>query len=268
MENPYLILHKEFREAGAEVLVSSGQACVVYGIAAFSKDGDWIVREDERSCKAIRGVLARHGAVYRLGMPLAPAWLKLGMTSHFEFRGPDGFRMRTDFCSRPPRVPDVELMWKRAGRTEDVEVVDVQSLIQLKQTRRLRDYAIVGALAEVAGLDGGVPELALNYLQDYELLLQAVRTWPQDAAACSREAVRLLVAGQPRAEVVAAIAIEQDAKMQEDQARIESLRARMGGYARDFSKLRASWREKGTPLEEQHEQLTAGAQAVMEAASD
>ena len=42
MQNPYLKLHKEFRAAGAEVLISSGQACVVFGIAAFSKDGDWI----------------------------------------------------------------------------------------------------------------------------------------------------------------------------------------------------------------------------------
>jgi len=48
MENPYLILHQEFSRAGADVLLSSGQACVVFGIAAFSKDGDWIVRENRR----------------------------------------------------------------------------------------------------------------------------------------------------------------------------------------------------------------------------
>ncbi len=47
MENPYLALHREFRPAGAELLTGSGQACVVFGIAAFSKDGDWIIREDE-----------------------------------------------------------------------------------------------------------------------------------------------------------------------------------------------------------------------------
>ena len=37
MENPFLKLHKEFRNAGADVLLSSGQACVVFGIASFSK---------------------------------------------------------------------------------------------------------------------------------------------------------------------------------------------------------------------------------------
>jgi hypothetical protein len=53
MDNPYISLHEEFRAAGAEVLLSSGQACVMFGIAAFSKDGDWIVRETEASCSAV-----------------------------------------------------------------------------------------------------------------------------------------------------------------------------------------------------------------------
>jgi len=173
MKNPYIELHNEFRKAGADVLLSSGQACVVFGIAAFSKDGDWIVRETEVSCAAILDVLKQHGAQYRLGVPLHPAWLKLGLTSHFEFLTDSGFRMRTYFCSRPPRVHDLERMWKRAMRIENIDVIDVESLVQLKQTRRLRDYSIIGALAEVAGLEGNSPELALTYLQDYELLSRA-----------------------------------------------------------------------------------------------
>ena len=76
MENPYFNLHKEFSEAGAEVLISSGQACVLMGIAAFSKDGDWIIRERPDDCEAVIDVLARHGAVYRLGAPLDPRWLR------------------------------------------------------------------------------------------------------------------------------------------------------------------------------------------------
>jgi len=39
VNNPYQELHHEFVKAGAQVLLSSGQACVMYGIAAFSKDG-------------------------------------------------------------------------------------------------------------------------------------------------------------------------------------------------------------------------------------
>lgn len=264
MENPYLRLHGEFRAAGADVLLSSGQACVVFGIAAFSKDGDWIVRENSRSCAAVLRVLGAHGATYRLGVPLHPAWLRQGLTSHFEFQASNGIRMRTDFCSRPPRVPDVKQMWKQAVRTEDIDLVDVRSLVQLKLTRRLRDYAMVGALAEVAGLQGQAPDLALNYLQDYELLAKAVRKWPDDAAACAREAVQLLRAKAPRVGVVAAIAIEQDAKMQADRARIELLQRRFAPYAREFARLRMAWRRDRTPLQVQHTQLMAVAELLAE----
>jgi len=264
MENPYVILHGEFRAAGAELLLSSGQACVLFGIAAFSKDGDWIVRETEASCAAVLDVLRRHGAQYRLGAPLHPAWLRLGLTSHFEFQTEAGFRMRTDFCTRPPRVPDVERMWRRAIQIETIDVVDVESLVQLKQTRRQRDYAVVGALAEVAGLQEDAPELALNFLQDYTLLKQAVKRWPREAATCHREAVKRLLRDAPRSEVVAALAIEQDARMQEDERRIEDMQTRLGVYARDFARLRANWRKRGASLAEQHGELMSNARALLE----
>jgi hypothetical protein len=114
---------------------------------------------------------------------------------------------------------------------------------------------MIGALAEVAGLEGGVPELALGYLQDYDLLAQAVERWPEEARQCSRRAVRVLIEGRPRADVVSAIAIEQDEGVQADQARIDRMEAEYGDYARQFSRLRKSWRETGTPLHEQHRAL-------------
>jgi len=264
MKNPYIELHSEFRRAGADVLLSSGQACVVFGIAAFSKDGDWIVREADGSCNAILGVLKQHGAQYRLGVPLHPDWLKLGLTSHFEFLTDSGFRIRTDFCTRPPRVPDLERMWKRAMRIENIDVVDVESLVQLKQTRRLRDYSIIGALAEVAGLEGKSPELALTYLQDYELLSRAVRRWPVESAACSRSAVQLLLKNAARSEVVSALAIEQDDSMQEDQRRINQMQSLADDYVRDFASLRTEWRKTKAPLPEQHRQLMILARGILE----
>jgi len=264
MDNPYIVLHKEFKAAGAEVLLSSGQACVVFGIAAFSKDGDWVVRETEESCAAILGVLDRHGAQYRLGVPLHPDWLRLGLTSHFEFYTEAGFRMRTDFCTRPPRVPDIDRLWQRAIQIEDIDVVDVESLLQLKQTRRLRDYAMVGALAEVAGLQENAAELALSYLQDYSLLSQAVQRWPHEAPSCEREAVKKLLEGAARSEVVAALAIEQDARIQADERRIASMQIQLGAYARDFVRLRAAWRKSEPALAEQHRVLMDAAKPLLE----
>ncbi len=239
----------------------------MFGIAAFSKDGDWIVRETTESCAAILDVLGRHGAQYRLGVPLHPDWLRLGLTSHFEFQTDAGFRMRTDFCTRPPRVPDVNRMWRRAIQVESIDVVDVESLVQLKQTRRLRDYAMVGALAEVAGLQEDASELALNYLQDYALLSQAVQRWPHEAASCEREAVRRLLAGAARSEIVAALAIEQDIRMQADERRIDDMQALLGTYAREFARLRAAWRKSDLPLAKQHRALMAAAKTLLEVKS-
>jgi len=255
MDNPYFELHSRFRRAGAEVLLSSGQACVAFGIAAFSKDGDWIVREDDGSCDAVRAVLAQEGAQYRLGAPLSPEWLRLGLTSHFEYRNEDGVRVRTDFCSRPPRVPDLNRLWKSSVRAGDLDLVDIESLIRLKQTRRLRDYAVIGALAEVAGLDYGLAGVALSYLQDYALLSQAVERWPEEARQNPRPAVRLLTEGAPRREVVTALALEQDALIQQDEERIQSLMARVGDFPERFAELRREWRRDGVPLPRQHEQL-------------
>jgi hypothetical protein len=156
-------------------------------------------------------------------------------------------------------------MWKRAVRNEGIDVVDVYSLVQLKQTRRQRDYSMVGALAEIAGLEAQAPELALNHLQDYELLSRAVRKWPDDAEACTREAVRLLLDKAPRTSVVAAIAIEQDTRMQEDQVRIEVLQRRSLRYAREFAKLRLAWRKGRVRLMQQHGQLVVAARKFLEA---
>ncbi|MEI6218473.1 MAG: hypothetical protein WCP86_06210 [bacterium] len=52
--------------------------------------------------------------------------------------------------------------------------------------------------------------------------------------------------------------------MQEDNARIEALQQRFARYAREFAKLRMSWRREGSSLSEEHEQLNAAAQRLLE----
>ncbi len=255
MNNPYFDLHRKFRQAGAEVLISSGQACVAFGIAAFSKDGDWIIRKDSKSCAAVLEVLAGEGAQYRLGAPLAPEWLNIGWTSHFEYRNKDGIRIRADFCARPPRVHDIDTLWNMAVKVEGLDVVDIEHLLRIKQTRRLRDYPIIGALAETTGLEQGAAHIALEYLQDYRLLDEAVRRWPQAATEIEREAVRLLLAGANRRDVVIALAVEQDKLIQEDEARIQALQISAGAFPQQFIELRQRWRRCHTKLLEQHDQL-------------
>lgn len=257
MNNPYFELHKEFKSAGANVLMSSGQACVLLGIAAFSKDGDWVIEETADSCLKVFHILEQKHASYRLGAPLDPYWLSQGWTSHFEYYLDDGFRMRVDFCSRPPRVPDLTALWQNAGKKYDVDVVDIQSLIALKQTKRVRDYLIIGALAEIAGFTQGEAELSLMYLQDYDILKKAVDRWHKIAENCNREAVQTIVRGKPRRDTVIALAVEQDEKIQADEKRIDYFREKSRVYQRRFLDISKNWRAGNISLSEQHIQLVS-----------
>ena len=83
--NIYLQLTQEFNTDKLRAIICSGQAVVLYRLALMSKDGDWIIREDEETCEHIIKVLSKYNAVYRFGAPLDIRWLKFGWSSHFEF---------------------------------------------------------------------------------------------------------------------------------------------------------------------------------------
>jgi hypothetical protein len=152
--NIYLELTQEFNRGRLRGILSSGQAVVLHRLAVMSKDGDWIIREDEEALEHILGVLESRGAKYRFGAPLALPWLAGGWSAHFEFTQ-DRYspsRVRTDFVSRPPRVTKTELaeLWKseEANFAPDTPpFVDLVTLARLKQTNRDRDYAVIGELA-------------------------------------------------------------------------------------------------------------------------
>jgi len=263
MKNPYFELHKEFKAAGANVLMSSGQACVLFGIATFSKDGGWVVEERPDSCMNVLKILEKKKAFYRLGAPLDIRWLSKGLTSHFEYFTEDNFRMRVDFCSRPPRVKDINAVWHNAGIRQDVNVVDVSTLIALKQTKRVRDYNIIGTLAEVLGFNQGEAALAIEYLQDYDLLKKAVDKWPDLAKTSKREAVKSIVQGKSRKDTVVALAVEQDEKIQADARRISEIKEKSKAYQREFMNLNKEWRTQNQTLLKQHADLLIAAESLL-----
>src|SRR5262245_27713959 len=109
-----------------------------------SKDGDWILRETPEALAHVREVLAGHGAHYRFGAPLDVRWMTGGWSAHVGFQD-RGLRLRTDFVTRPPRLPAAELaaLWAQPASTEWPHV-DARRLVTLKQTGRERDYAVIG----------------------------------------------------------------------------------------------------------------------------
>ncbi len=101
----------------------------------------------ESALEHVLTVLARHGARYRYGAPLDVRWMTGGWSAHFEFRH-ESLRVRTDFFTRPPRIPDDELprLWREQSQQE-TPFVNATDLAEMKKTNRERDYAVIGELA-------------------------------------------------------------------------------------------------------------------------
>lgn len=145
--NIYLQLTEEFNSGRLRAIMSGGQAVVMHRLAFMSKDGDWILREDEESLAHVLRILEHHGAVYRFGAPLDRRWLSGGWSAHFEFKQQD-LRVRTDFVTRPPRIPVDRLaaLWsEQEGRKPPY--LEYADLIETKKTNREKDYAVIGELA-------------------------------------------------------------------------------------------------------------------------
>jgi len=145
--NIYTDLTNKFNAGRVRCILSSGQALVLHGISLMSKDGDWIVREDDEALNHILHVLERCGARCRFGAPLDTRWLAGGWSSHFEFMT-GKLRIRTDFVSRPPRISKERLarIWVEHEKSA-LPFVDLEALADLKKTNREKDYAIIGELA-------------------------------------------------------------------------------------------------------------------------
>ena len=170
MANIYFSLTREFNADGPIAAIASGQAVVYYRIAIMSKDGDWILKESREACERVLSVLSSKGAHYRPGAPLDTRWLAGGWSSHFEFAD-ERKRIRCDFFSRPPRVPEGALKELFSGdepdKTNRLPVVDLESLILMKQTQRAKDYPTIGELARQL-----TPERELELTTDPDRIVQ------------------------------------------------------------------------------------------------
>ena len=227
MHNPYLDLTREFNDGRLRALLSSGQAVVAHRLAIMSKDGDWILREDEDAVDRVLAVLDRHGARYRLGAPLDTRWLAGGWSSHFEFRA-DGMRVRTDFVARPPRVTPKELarMWCDAEASGDF-VVGLEPLAALKLTDREKDYAVVGELARKMT----DPRAQLRWSRSSRDIVRLAASHPEALADVARERPLLDFAAAGRDVLDEELDRERRALMRVNEERLGRYRAAAHAWA-------------------------------------
>lgn len=256
-DNVYLRLTRELNEGRLRAVISSGQAVVLHRLAVMSKDGDWILREDEEAAGHVLAVLARHGARYRFGAPLDVRWLGGGWSAHFEFReGP--LRVRADLVSRPPRLgpADLAAVW-RSAKGSPLPVVGVRPLIELKKTDREKDYAVIGELARLLSEPA---EQLLCSRSAREILEIASRDRTLASSLSSRRPA-LAAAGNGREALEAALDAERRALMRANEERLDRYRRAAAAWSAAWPEVSAG--VAGLALPEAHREIVRRAEALL-----
>jgi hypothetical protein len=253
--NPYLDLTREFNHGRLRAVISSGQAVVLHRLAVMSKDGDWIIREDAEATEHLLGVLESRGARYRFSAPLDLRWLRGGWSCHFEHVRA-GIRLRTDFASRPPRVPptDLQRMWSTLEGVE-FPVVDARTLALIKMTDREKDWPVIGELARL--LDS--PRDRLTFSRSPRDILALLRRHPEivSEAIAARPALAAWANGEEA--LGAALDAERRAAMRVNEARLAT-------YASAARAWKDAWPEvenatRMLPLRAAHRTIVARAES-------
>ena len=147
--NIYLDLTRQFNAGRLRAVLAGGQAMVLHRLAMMSKDGDWILREENETFQHVLAILERYGAHYRFCAPLDTRWMSGGWSSHLEFAW-RGLRIRADFFTRPPRLTsdDLARLWAEQA-DQDIPHASAQDLAEMKKTLREKDYPAIGELARL-----------------------------------------------------------------------------------------------------------------------
>lgn len=257
MSNPYFDLTEAFNRGRLRVLLSSGQAVVAHRLAVMSKDGDWLLREDDEAAEHVLRILAEKQAWYRFGAPLDLRWLAGGWSAHLEHRS-DRIRLRTDFVTRPPRIDRnlLAAMWGGAEATGDV-VVGLEPLAALKLTNRDKDYAVVGELARQMA----DPRAQLLFSRSARDLIHLAEKHPEELAEvlARRPVLGWVAEGRERLE-------EELDRERRSLMRINE--ERLDRYRRAAAEWEAIWPEvqrkiEGLPLPEAHSILVSRAEEVL-----
>ena len=146
-------LFRSFESFGAEYLLISGQASILYGAATFSEDIDLWIRPTAANARRILSALAsRRARVHKLTPPLEPRFLRAGHGFHFVVPGRP-LPVYLDLMGKPPRVRDFSESRRRARLLDTdwgrIPVVAIEDLIALKKTRRFTDYEVISNLVSV-----------------------------------------------------------------------------------------------------------------------
>jgi hypothetical protein len=177
------------RGHGIRHALTSGMACVEYGIQQNTKDTDWIIHPDDLEkllamlCQCERGLTGTNWRIsYRslFGTPFLRDYHQGGWTTHIAIHDePTSPEHHLDFFGKPPRLRGDEWMSQTGG------IASRSIVAQMKKTDRDKDWPFVNGLAVQSCLSGDPS--GLLHLREIDLLKQS---WSeQDEAGRAKLAV-------------------------------------------------------------------------------
>jgi len=174
------VFRVRLREAGIRFALTSGMACVEYGLQQSTKDTDWIIAPEDLG--KLRGLFERLETgspgcrvMYRslFGAPLDFEFLSHGWTSHLLVHDPDGSEHKVDIFGAPPRL----VSWA----ADDTGLATRHVVAQMKKTDREKDWPMVDSIAWQLW-ESRSPE-ALLHIQDQRKLIEV---WEKTTGADHR----------------------------------------------------------------------------------
>lgn len=245
----YRRLLEQGRSGGMLIRQTGGQACLEFGIAEFTKDLDVLVaiQDLDRFFGLLESVLFQGvSCVYRVGhgAPLHKRWLSTGWTSHFTFPTNDPFLYAAiDVFGRAPRVL-TPLEAEPSGLCASLNTV-----AEMKKTRRLKDWSIVTALG-LKMLAAGDTR-GLLHIYDADILARACKDHtPDESLRISRPVLGLALDESPL--LFRAIQTERDFWQELDRRRLQIYKDAWVPY---FRKVKDRPELKRLALRDQHVHL-------------
>jgi len=255
--NIYVELTKKFNVDHVRTMLAGGQAAVLHRLAFMSKDGDWILREQQQDLDHILKVLEGYGAKYRFGSPLDLRWLSCGWSAHLEFQW-QGLRVRTDFVTRPARIdPEtLERMWKDTEE-QPIPFASARDLAEMKKTNREKDYVVIGELTRRMK----DPESQILYSRSARDLITFSQQYPDLIKSLGAKRPLLRKIDQGRENLEAALDLER-------RQLIRANEERLANYLEAAKPWASSWRDlsrrmQGLSLPEAHQVMVEHAQTSL-----
>lgn len=189
----------QLRQSEIPFAITSGMACVHYGLQQITKDSDWIIPAEDLGrlrelLTRLEGDLPPWRISYRqiCGAPLEADYMAHGWTSHLSIWDSAGsVEHKVDIFSKPPRVRSDELQIDAEGwATRHV-------VAQMKRTDRDKDWPIVNGLGRRLS-QSGVP-FGVLHIMEFDALRQAWKLLDPAtrAAMAARRPLLKAIAGPP-----------------------------------------------------------------------